>query len=511
MTDWTCGYVADVNYSFGYYTELNPLRARMVLLNAGLAPPRSGVACELGFGQGVSANIHAAASDTLWWGTDFNPSHAAGAQQLAAASGAPAQLFDAAFADFCQRPDLPDFDSIGVHGVWSWISDDNRAVIVDFLRRKLKPGGLAYVSYNSLPGHAPMVPLRHLLMRHSEVMGAPGLGLVPRIDAALEFAKGLLAQGPAFAAALPVLAARLERIVGEDRHYLAHEYFNRDWRPMHFDEMAALLAGAKLSFAGSAHYLDHIPLLNLTEAQHGFLNEIPDPAFRETVHDLIVNQQFRRDYFVKGPLRLSSLDRFETAMAERFVLTTKRDKVVLTAAGSAGEKTLRDDIYVPILDALADGQPKSFGELLETFGQGAGGFVQIFEALMVLIGKGDLAPAQPEVAVMAAKPGSDRLNRALLDRARSDQSIGVLASPVTGGGIPVGRFQQLFLLARAQGAKSPPEWAAFAWKCLADQAQRVIVEGKLLESPADNLAELARQAKVFGADRLPVLTAVLVA
>ncbi|HEY2357618.1 MAG TPA: methyltransferase domain-containing protein, partial [Phenylobacterium sp.] len=154
MTDWTSGYVADVNYSFGYFPELNPLRARMILLNSGLAPPALSAACELGFGQGVSVNVHAAASGLPWWGTDFNPSHAAGAQQLAAASGAQASLYDQAFADFCHRPDLPDFDSIGVHGVWSWISDENRAAIVDFIGRKLRPGGVAYFSYNTLPGHA---------------------------------------------------------------------------------------------------------------------------------------------------------------------------------------------------------------------------------------------------------------------------------------------------------------------------------------------------------------------
>ena len=36
--DWTAGYVADVNYVFGYYPELNPLRARLPLLNKGFHP-----------------------------------------------------------------------------------------------------------------------------------------------------------------------------------------------------------------------------------------------------------------------------------------------------------------------------------------------------------------------------------------------------------------------------------------------------------------------------------------
>ncbi len=61
MSDWTAGYVADIGYTYGYYTELNPLRVRLAFLNAGLVPPEVGSACELGFGQGMSANLHAAA------------------------------------------------------------------------------------------------------------------------------------------------------------------------------------------------------------------------------------------------------------------------------------------------------------------------------------------------------------------------------------------------------------------------------------------------------------------
>ena len=63
MSDWTAGYVADIGYTYGYYTELNPALVRLAFLNAGLAFPHMGAACELGFGQGLSTNIHAAASN----------------------------------------------------------------------------------------------------------------------------------------------------------------------------------------------------------------------------------------------------------------------------------------------------------------------------------------------------------------------------------------------------------------------------------------------------------------
>jgi hypothetical protein len=39
MTDWSAGYVADITYTYGYYAELNPLRARQALVNAGMVPP----------------------------------------------------------------------------------------------------------------------------------------------------------------------------------------------------------------------------------------------------------------------------------------------------------------------------------------------------------------------------------------------------------------------------------------------------------------------------------------
>ena len=285
MTDWTAGYVADIGYTYGYYTELNPLRVRLAFLNAGLVPPEVGSACELGFGQGMSANLHAAASVVQWAGTDFNPAQAGFAQELARVANSGAQLFDEAFDQFCNRAELPEFDYIGLHGIWSWISDENRAVIVDFVRRKLKVGGVLYISYNTQPGWAAMVPMRDLLTEHAEVLGADGAGIVSRIDSALAFADQLLAANPAYARANPQIAERIKTIKGQDRHYVAHEYFNRDWQPMAFAKMAQWLEPAKLQWACSANYLDAIDAVNLTAEQQALLAGIPDPMFRQTTRD----------------------------------------------------------------------------------------------------------------------------------------------------------------------------------------------------------------------------------
>ncbi len=49
--------------------------------------------------------------------------------------------------------------------------------------------------------------------------------------------------------------------------------------------------------------------------------------------------------------------------------------------------------------------------------------------------------------------------------------------------------------------------AQYAWNILAAQGQRLIKEGKTLETPEDNLAELTAQAGVFQETLLPILKA----
>lgn len=509
MSDWTAGYVADIGYTHGYYNELNPLRARLAFLNAGLLPPGAGVHCELGFGQGVSVNIHAAATGSEWHATDFNPSQAGFAQELAGAAGANAYLHDQAFAGFCPRDDLPDFDSIGLHGIWSWISDENRAVIVDFVRRKLKVGGVLYISYNTQPGWAAMVPMRDLLTEHAEVMGSDGQGIIKRIDSALEFADKLMAANPAYARSNPQVPERLKKLKEQNRNYLAHEYFNRDWLPMPFSRMAGWLAPAKLDYACSAYYLDHIDQINLNSEQQALLAEIPDPMFRQTVRDFCTNQQFRRDYWVKGPRRLTPSEQAEALRAQAVILVTPRMDVPLEVTGSLGKATMQASIYTPVLEALADHGIRTLGEIERTL-QGTVSFSQLIHAVMVLVGAGHLAPAQTAEQIDAARGRTDLLNAHLTKKARHGDDVNYLASPVTGGGVSVNRFQQLFLLARAQG-RSETEWAGFVWRIFAEQKQALVKDGKTLTTAEESLAELQALVDQFVGKQLPLLEALQIA
>ena len=507
MTNWNNGYVTDINYTFGYYPELNPLRLRFAFLNKGLQCPDITTACELGFGQGISANIHAAASLVQWSGTDFNPSHAQFAQQLVRILGANGRFFDQSFAEFCNRTDLPDFDYVGLHGVWSWVNDENREIIVDFLRRKLKVGGVVYLSYNTQAGTLPIVPMRDVLFRHTKVMSSQGIGTASRINAALDFLDDLLAVNPNYLRHNPQVAERLKNLK-EHRHnhsYIAHEYFNNDWHPLSFEQTADILEPAKLSFACSAHYFDHIDNLNLTIEQQQLLNSIPDRILREIVQDICTNQQFRRDYWVKGPITLTPLERQDALRTQRVILIRTPQDISLKVSGALGEGLLQDTIYKPILTVLANYQPMSLAQIEQAVAHFGIHFEQIIEAVFILIGAHILFAVQDDAVITESKKQTDKFNQFICDKARSRGDLTYLASPVIAGGIPLSSIQQLFLYARMQGNTNPHQTAQFVWSWLSMQNEHIVKNGELIQTEAETLIELERQAQEFIEKQLPIL------
>ena len=513
MSDvWSEGYFTDVGYTYGYYREINPVFQRFCLLLRGLAASESpeGVHCELGFGQGVSVNIHAAANPGRYVATDFNPAHAAHANTLAAAAGTGAQLYDDSFEQLLARTDLPQFDSISLHGIWTWVSRENHHYIAEFARRHLKPGGVLYISYNCFPGWSPTYPLRQLFAVHDR-FAASTHNPAERVEAALKFSEALLAANPNYLQAAPQLPEKLKTISGQSRSYLAHEYFNRDWNCMYFSDVVDAMAPAKLDYACTAVPLDTVDAVNLSAEGAAFLASIAHPVLREQARDYFVNQQFRKDLYVRGALRLNEAEQRQRWLHTRFVLLTPVDEVALKVTGPAGEATLQEAVYAPILSALADKKhsPKTLRELITLLPEMA--WVQLQQALAVLVSTGAVAPCQSEAVAKQVHKRCAALNQHLCTRAQLGNEITTLASPVTGGGISVNRFQQLFLLAITNGKKQPPEWAAFVWQTLSAQNQKLVKDGKTLDTAEENLVELTAQASVFAEKHLPILKALMVA
>ena len=363
MSNWKEGYVTDVGYTFGYYRELNPLHAKIALQDYNVSCPEVQTACELGFGQGMSINIHAAASKIQWYGTDFMPEQVDFARQMAGASGADVHIFNDSFEDFAKRKDLPDFDFIGLHGIWSWISNYNRRIIVNFIKKRLKPGGVLYVNYNSLPGWADFVSMRHLMGRYVADMADPKQNSLEQVKDCVNFLDSFLTTNPIFAQVNPFVRIRMQRIHSKDIRYLAHEYLNNNWFPMHFADMVHWFHDADLDYVCSGQYIHHINKFFINEEQADFLDSIPNPIFRESVRDFMVNRQYREDYWVKGIKELDKNEFESILQTQRYILVHPPADITLKVTETRGDVDLDPELYNPILELMADFQPRTLRQI----------------------------------------------------------------------------------------------------------------------------------------------------
>ncbi len=508
---WSYGYTTNLHYTFGYYKELNPTLLKLVCLCAGIVPQISEnpAYLELGFGQGVSVNIHAAAAASgTFWGTDFNPAQTLHARTLVQASGAELNLFNDSFEEFAARADLPDFDFIVLHGIWSWISDGNRKTIVDIIRRKLRVGGLVYVSYNCLPGWGAAFPVRQLLKLNSDYSGQGISGPRGAVEEAVRFTQDILKAGSLFFRENPWAAHRADKLLRDNPNYIAHEYMNDDWHLCHFSDMARALDDAKLSYVGPARLLDGFDAMHVTPDGRKLLETIGHPILRETVRDYFVNRMFRCDVFVKGRRSITGPQQNEMWRTLSFVLIACQEDVPKTIPSTLGEIVLPAKVYDPLIDALAgDGyRPKRLDELMANSELDGLKITQVVEALVILIGSGFVAPAQ--VPTIETRNRCRKFNAHVRQRALAGRELLYLASPITGGGITVPHVCLLFLQAIDAGKTGATELAEFASSFYERVGERLVRDGKPIESPEEKLKAHNAMAQRFLSRMLPLFSAI---
>ncbi len=528
MSDWSMGYRTDVLYTYGYYRELNPLFVKFVLTSQGYACPDFGpgaCACELGFGQGVSINMHAMGSKVNWYGTDFNPSQVNFAREIAQLGAVPAVLTDDDFASFAQRSDLPDFDLIALHGIWSWISPENQDVIIDFVRRKLKVGGVLYISYNVSPGFMVMEPVRQLMREYDQELVAPSAGADERVHTIANFINSLLAVNPDAVKAVPILKERIAGVLGapgaeskagagaKDTHYLIGEYLNTYWDISHFSTLATRFDAAKVSFACSASPKDLLDSVNLSAADQQLLAPLKGKKIYETTRDFIVNRQFRRDYFIKGPVKLNAAQQDKAIDELSFILLTPPSEIKYTMDSRLGEARLLESIYRPIVELMSDYQVRTFAEMLAALTQKSDSFNRgnLLEAILTLSSNGTLSPAiKPETIAPEVKARCLKFNHALLESAHIPQ-LKFLVSPVLQGALNLSDIFKVLIQMYLKDPKiSRKEMCHQICDLALGEGKTLNKDGKPITKRKEQEAVLAEQVDLFREHTLQLMNALAV-
>ncbi|MEM6901893.1 MAG: class I SAM-dependent methyltransferase [Pseudomonadota bacterium] len=443
MSDWGEGYVTTTDYTTSFFDTLAPSTLDTVAFFLSKRPARRGSQFryfELGCGTGLTSILLAAMNpEAQFAANDFNPGHVAIANDIIEALGLTnITITDSSFADALAEQHEP-YDYIVSHGVYTWVSQENRDLLVEFIGKNLKVGGYALLSYNCAAGWSPHDFLNVLfksLLQGRDTTN-PGLSreIVQQIDELFNLEEGhFTAEGPTkkFMEAL--------NLGKHDPRYVMHEFGNEAWEPVYSHDAIEHMASQKLNFIGQSSPLHNLPLTGIPENTRGVLEGRP-MLQREMLVDLAMKRSFRSDVFVKGAIDKTPGVRRADFDATRFFTKFSIDLCRNTIDVPTGEITLDENACSQILAYI--GAAGCNGRELREHCVGHGiDEHELFEFMCILCGVDYvLIEADPPAPFEAVDGVNRRLCAMALDGLRS---INYLMSPRTRSALLVTLFDQLF-------------------------------------------------------------------
>jgi len=404
-------YVTDIPYARRFVRELSPAWLDFTALICGFAPPARESAfawCELGCGHGVTpAFLAAMAPQATFYGFDLMPDHIGFARALCRDAGIENAEFHALDFAAASALDLPEFDYIVAHGVYSWVDAAARADLRRFLQRHLKPGGLVYLSYDCQPGWAADMPLQHLLRMIAERAHGDSIA---RFESADRVIRGMMA---ADAAVLRLGAVGREWETLREKlppAYFVHEFLPPGWQPLYVHEVRRAMAEIGLTPVGSATIRENVDAFTLDRAARDLIAANPDPDIRELMRDYFLMKRFRRDVYGGSVARLGDARQRQRVLGTRFLAAVSDDAL----------PQFEDPTAKWILELLAAGPAAPTALLAEGIAPES-----LAAQTLALVAGGRIWPVEAEADAVSVAS----LNAVLRKRVGGPDEIGFVALP----------------------------------------------------------------------------------
>ena len=280
-------------YDLSAFSQLHPSALMAVGRLLGLRPanPKRCRVLELACGYGGSLFAPAESfPESQFVGVDLSHRQIETGRKLAAAAGLSnlrLEVGDIAELDLGEEQ----FDLILCHGAFSWVPPIVQERILALCKQHLAREGLAYISYNCLPGWRLQANIRDSMRFHAGDRGAPE----EKVGQGLAFLHFLQEnQQPPDSPWRGLLAAQTEHLRRMPVSYLFHEYFGEMNQPQYFHEFIARAEQYGLAFLGEATPRG-IPAYALPAPREPRLDTLAtDPIRAEQYRDFLCNRSFRQ-------------------------------------------------------------------------------------------------------------------------------------------------------------------------------------------------------------------------
>jgi SAM-dependent methyltransferase len=193
--------------------------------------------------------------------------------------------------DLLEADELGEFDYVIAHGVYAWVPEPVREALLAVAARALAPQGIAFVSYNALPGGHVRRTMRDLLRFHARDTEDPD-ERVARAREITAVARRWQTRTDPFGVALNHELSRMDRL---SDHSLVHDDLGEIWEPVSLADFCA---------RAQAHGLAYLADADLGELWHSRFPEGVEEAIRtlgggdrvarEMYGDLISGRSFRQ-------------------------------------------------------------------------------------------------------------------------------------------------------------------------------------------------------------------------
>src|SRR5579872_71788 len=208
---------------------------------------------EIGCGEGGNlipmAFMH---PDSTFTGFDLAPTPIAMGQKTVESLGLKnLRLFQADILDIGEE--IGEFDYIIAHGVYSWVPDFVRDKTMAIAHDRLAPNGVAYISYNALPGCHIRQMIRDMMLYHLRGVDDPA----KRIENAHDFLRTILAVPDSKETSTPTLMKEeVKGLFERAPHVLFHDELGEVYYPVHFHDFMARAESHGLQYLAEANFFD---------------------------------------------------------------------------------------------------------------------------------------------------------------------------------------------------------------------------------------------------------------
>jgi methyltransferase-like protein/2-polyprenyl-3-methyl-5-hydroxy-6-metoxy-1,4-benzoquinol methylase len=197
---------------------------------------------------------------------------------------------------------MGEFDYIIVHGVYSWVPAEVRRKILDICGERLRPQGVAYVSYNTYPGWHMRGTVRDMMLYHTSKYQKP-MEKAAHARALLDFlCKAVPEDGGAYGT---LLRREMDLMRNQADNYVLHDHLETVNHPVYFHEFARSAEESGLQFMSEAD-LGSMSLQGLNADTRNIIKQLSRNLIEcEQYVDFIRNRTFRRTLLCRKDAELN--------------------------------------------------------------------------------------------------------------------------------------------------------------------------------------------------------------